>query len=195
MVWQTRDKSILEYKAMAETIYTTVPKGPYLSIADIKDANRRAGYHWFSAEAMRSFACKVYEPVFHGRFFISSEQDKYRAGNPREYSIRYCDNSGQIQTVGDFQQYSSKDKAERALRRFLSGAEEWPRDFRGDPPTFPANPETVKAEIGAAIEAARSAKSRIGHAVSFAENDGNGADLKAELVKAADKLAEAIAAL
>lgn len=179
---------------MSSTAYTTVPKGPYLSIADIKDANQRAGNHWFTPEAMRSFSSKVYEPVYHGRFFISSEQDKYN-NDSREYSIRYADNTGQIQTVGDFQAYATKDKAERALRRFLTGAEPWPLTWRGDPMTFPASPEQAKESIGAALEAAKSAKSRISHAVSFAENDGDGAALKAELVKARESLEQSIAAL
>lgn len=80
-----------------------------------------SGY-WFTRSAMSFFSSRVLwqtlTPIPFGYAFITSEQyvnffTGVRA--PRLYSVRtFCD--GQIETIGEFQQYASRAEAIRAMR-------------------------------------------------------------------------------
>ena len=91
----------------------------FFTIAEIKQANREAGHHWFEPATMRFFRSRVSGPVI-ANMFVSSEDD--RLGGGRLYTIRRANPDGSIDTVGDFQQYGSKAAALRAIRRIAKEA-------------------------------------------------------------------------
>lgn len=98
---------------------------PYRTIQEIKDANKRAGGHWFGEEEMAFFASRIESEVIKGRYFITSEQ--YLATDygktqgftdgPRKYSVRVCDDNGHIETVGEHMAYDTLKQAKEAVER------------------------------------------------------------------------------
>ncbi len=95
---------------------TTITKS-WESVEDIAIANKNIGHHWFDKDSMRFFASRVcWGEVYAGCFFISSEQDKPRQPF-RRYTIRKANDRGEIDTHGDFQQYTSLAMAKRAARK------------------------------------------------------------------------------
>lgn len=93
---------------------TTATKNDvYFTIQQIKDANKAIGNHWFDADTMRFFKCRVSGPVI-ANMFISSE--RFSDDTERRYTIRRCTN-GEISDVGEFQQYRTKAQALAALRK------------------------------------------------------------------------------
>ena len=93
----------------------------FQSIEDIKLANKNRGYHFFDASTMRFFHSRIGNAVYGGRFFITSEQQEYNT--PRLYTIRECSESGDINTVGTFQEYESSIQAKRAILKMLQEQE------------------------------------------------------------------------
>lgn len=92
----------------------------YFTMSAIKTANRAAGRHWFDAATLRFFDGRVGSTVYHGRFFISSEQfqgSRPCFATPRAWTIRACNDRGYIETVGEFQQYDSPQSAVAAVKR------------------------------------------------------------------------------
>ena len=58
------------------------------TMADIKAHAKGAGSHWFDADTMRFFRCRIMPTVYdtpHGLAFVSSEQGP---NTPRAYSVR-----------------------------------------------------------------------------------------------------------
>lgn len=96
----------------------------FRTIQDIINANYKNGGHFFDPESMRFFRSKVYDDVIGGRCFITSEQDisyyPIYHKEPREYTLRSSDEEGNIDTIGEFGQYSS-------LRQVRAAAKEEPR--------------------------------------------------------------------
>ena len=81
--------------------------------------------HWFDKGTMRFFASRLaqtgYENEQSGEvFFVTSEQDKFRDTNPRLYSVRVQRATGEIDTIGEFQGYSSRRVADREARRLAN---------------------------------------------------------------------------
>lgn len=99
------------------------------TIAEAKEANANAGYHWFTPDSMRFFSSRLPKsvlPVDNGALFVSSEQDKsplYHNPMPRRYTIRFIHDSGKIETVGEFQQYATRGGANNRAHRLQL---EWP---------------------------------------------------------------------
>jgi len=91
---------------------------PYNTLADVRNANRQAGYHFFDADTLRFFRGRIIGQLVAGRYFITSEQfvAPYEAPAPRRYTIRYANDDATIDTVGDFQQYATLADARKALR-------------------------------------------------------------------------------
>jgi hypothetical protein len=77
---------------------------PLRSIEDIKDANRRAGHHFFDADSMRFFSSRVLSEVHTlpdgGAIFVTSEQDTF-SGQPRLYTVRRANPDGTIALYAD----------------------------------------------------------------------------------------------
>lgn len=90
----------------------------YHSTEEIREANERAGQHWFSPDTMRFFNSRVLSGVIGGRYFITSE--RYDDGSPRLYTIRVAADDGTIDTVGDFQGYTSANAARRAAEELIA---------------------------------------------------------------------------
>lgn len=88
----------------------------FKTIADVKQCNRT----WFEPGAMRFFRTRVESALIAGRYFITSE--KYSDDAPRLYSIREVDAECEIETVGKFQGYGSREAAKKEVDRLLGRA-------------------------------------------------------------------------
>lgn len=93
------------------------------------ERHTRAGLHWFDREAVNFFACRVLWqtltplPLAPGCFlFVSSEQFRPLHGeaDQRRYTVRFFGKTGDIDTLGDFQQYETANSAKRALREVIA---------------------------------------------------------------------------
>lgn len=89
-------------------------------MAAIRAANKESGQHWFSRATMRFFNCRIVSrrPI-HFRFFITSEQ--YNSDARRLYTIREAMADGSIDTIGEFQGYSSRESALAGLKEHYKG--------------------------------------------------------------------------
>jgi hypothetical protein len=87
----------------------------YGSIAEMREANKASGQHWFDKATLRFFDGIVPEdqPIVHGRFFVSSEQ--FDGRSPRLHTLRHFNAKAGVDTVGSFQQFTSFDEAREAL--------------------------------------------------------------------------------
>lgn len=88
----------------------------YSSIAEVRAANKAAGYNFFARDTMRYFRSRVESKIYGGRYFITSEADYYLSKFPRRYTVRRANDDGSIDTVGDFQAYGHIDDARSAAR-------------------------------------------------------------------------------
>ena len=101
----------------------------FSDIDEIRQANRRIGQHWFDADSLHFFDSRIHNrPLIHGQYFISSEQyhvppcgpsgvhgdnrDTRRGCAARLYTIRIAHPNGQVETVNEFQGYSTYKDAE-----------------------------------------------------------------------------------
>lgn len=72
----------------------------FKSIHEVRVANKSSGYFFFSRNTMRFFDSRIESKLYHGRFFITSEQLHGSLGsNPRKYTIRYAKDDGGITPV------------------------------------------------------------------------------------------------
>jgi hypothetical protein len=84
------------------------------TIEAIREADSRAGRHFFSPDTMRFFRSRVLPTVFQGPggvYFITSEQFVGSDGvsKPRKYTVRnFTSDPVDIRTVSDFNQTSKK---------------------------------------------------------------------------------------
>ena len=88
----------------------------YKNFAEMKRANEAVGNYWFDADAMRFFSSKLHHPIYpisRGAYFVSSE--RFHEDAERRFSVRLCDRSGVVSTVGDFRQYETKAQAVNAI--------------------------------------------------------------------------------
>ena len=89
--------------------------GEYYGLENLRNAHSG---HWFSPGAMRFFnsrlGSEVY-PVPSGWIFVSSE--RFDQNCDRMYTIRKMDQFGDVDTVGEFQAFSSSAAARRAMRK------------------------------------------------------------------------------
>ena len=100
------------------------PTFTYRTIEDVKAANRAVGGHWFDADTMRFFHTRIESGLIacdwqaasdnvaatprKGRFITS---ERCHEGDDRRYTIREAQPDGSIETIGRFQQYSTRDEA------------------------------------------------------------------------------------
>ena len=98
-------------KETIEMASTTEQRTGYADLSDFQDANRRAGYHFFDADALRFFRSKLPDhTMYAGRFFITSEQFEGSDGHrePRRYTVRNARLDGSTGgDVGGFQQWET----------------------------------------------------------------------------------------
>lgn len=98
-----------------------------IGMNSIRHRAKEAGSHWFDADSMRFFRSRVGSGGYvheDGRiFFVSSERFVSSTGwSPgRKYSVRVMTPDGNVDTVGEFQQYASRSGADAAARRAAYG--------------------------------------------------------------------------
>ncbi len=112
----------------------------FASIAEIREANKSLGHHWFDPDAMEAFGTTIESEVIGGRYFVTGEQDRglfsdlYASaavivgcdpadaavglanGGQRRFTVREASAHGAICTVGEFGQYDTRDDAISAAR-------------------------------------------------------------------------------
>ncbi len=86
----------------------------YKNIEAIKRANKRAGQFWFNRDTMIFFNCCIHGGVIKGKYFISSEQNKL--DDPRLFTVRMINEKGEIETIGEFQQYKTEVEARATFK-------------------------------------------------------------------------------
>lgn len=83
--------------------------------------------HWFSKSTLRFFNSRLSEKLHYGKrciYFVSSEAAPMPP-NPRRYSVRrYNTETGDISTMGEFQQYKSSQAANTAAQALASAESE-----------------------------------------------------------------------
>ncbi|GAF70189.1 unnamed protein product [marine sediment metagenome] len=90
-----------------------------------EDVERLHTGYWFSSESKRFFSSRVAQTAYKNEetdiaYFVSSEQ--FDSTSPRLYTVRACDlNTGDINTVGVFQEYSTSREATREAQRLAEG--------------------------------------------------------------------------
>lgn len=110
------------FPLIPESEASILPTWRKFSIDEIMQHNARAGYHFFEPATMRFFRSRVLPGVYHvgdrWNIFITSERFVTLYGTPaqRMYTIRQLERDGGIETIGEFQQYTSADSARRAIR-------------------------------------------------------------------------------
>jgi hypothetical protein len=100
-----------------------------ITMAEIRQRNRAAGYHYFSKATMRFFASRIESRPYAGPggvFFITSEQylnaARPGAAGPRLYSVRRFDtNTGECFTEGQFHRIGQIEEARRLARQAAKG--------------------------------------------------------------------------
>lgn len=115
-----------------------------------RNANQRAGYHFFDASTMRFFGSrlprKVY-PVPNGALFVTSEQRPAGYGEdlaPRRYTVRFIHDIGLTHTIGEFQAFTTREGANRYARLLVA---EWTASTYFGEYRNPRNGRTVPVAV------------------------------------------------
>ena len=80
----------------------------YYTIEEIKEANRKAGQHFFDADTLRFFSSRISDVYcgLGGVFFVTSEKKCFN-DTTRVFTVRkFNSDNGHIDTVGNFGQLS-----------------------------------------------------------------------------------------
>ncbi len=105
----------------------------YIDTYDLKLLNKQHGFFFFEPGTMRFFASRVSQEAYLTEdkalaYFVSSEQFKssanwdYDTRKKRLYTVRVCNlSTGDVDTVGEFQAYSTSASAHRAAKKLASG--------------------------------------------------------------------------
>jgi hypothetical protein len=98
------------------------------TIADIRAANKAAGFYFFSPKTMKAFASKVDRTAYAGPggvYFVTSEQFTPSTGrpDPRKYTVRrFNRESGDVTTVsGTHMKYYDVSFAREEAKRLAQG--------------------------------------------------------------------------
>lgn len=86
------------------------------NITEVKAANKNKGQHFFSKNTLAFFGSKVYPELYTvaGRQFFITSEDNFNC-TERGYTIREVMSDGDIETIGDFLQYATKEQATFAI--------------------------------------------------------------------------------
>jgi hypothetical protein len=97
-----------------------------MTMQDIREANQRTGRFFFSPDTMRFFRSRALSSVYEGVggvYFITSERFVGSEGaQPRRYTVRRVESSGDINTATVFNQLT-RSKAHIAARMLAHGHE------------------------------------------------------------------------
>jgi hypothetical protein len=105
------------------------PNAQFSSIADLAEANRAAGGHWFDPESKRFFRSRIAPGLYRGQrliWFVSSEKSGWEDSSPRKFTVRVFDpTDAGVDSVGELfahRDLSSARAAARSLaKRDLAG--------------------------------------------------------------------------
>ena len=104
----------------------------YKTIQDIRAAHTARGGYFFSPATIRLFSSRILSPVFPGGIFVTSERDSgvftsngFMAAwdGERRYTVRVCRPDGDIDTVSEFGQFSTRSAALAWARGYSAGVE------------------------------------------------------------------------
>ena len=91
-----------------------------IPISEIKELNQKAGNYWFEPDTLRFFKSRLDKYAYkkgNKAYFVSSEQSPYGS---RMYSVRVADlKTGNINTVGDFMKYGSRESALKEIKKII----------------------------------------------------------------------------
>lgn len=108
------------------------------TVAEIREANDKGGFYFFSPETMRFFNSRVLPGVYHDTanertLFVTSERFEEE---PRRYTLRYAALNGDVGTLGDHQQYATLKEARQAARDASDAAYTWIMYMHFNGPSF-----------------------------------------------------------
>lgn len=89
---------------------------PFDTIGDVKAANARAGFHFFSPGTLRFFSSRISSTVYGHGVIVTSERNEYD-DQPRRYSVRLALPTGEIETLGEFQCFATSGQAHAFARK------------------------------------------------------------------------------
>jgi len=87
------------------------------NMVQIKKANEAISHCWFSEATMNFFNTNIESGVFYGKYFITSER---HPGKSRHFNIRMANEDGSIDTIGDFNKFSTLAAARNELERIVN---------------------------------------------------------------------------
>lgn len=90
------------------------------TMTDVKRVNKAKSQrdgraYWFDKGVMRFFNTRLHGGLIGFRYFVTSE--RYDTSYPLQFSVRQVQPDGGIDTVGDFQDYSTLESAKDAAKR------------------------------------------------------------------------------
>ena len=88
----------------------------FKTINEIKEANKDAGYFFFSPDTMRTFNSRVASGVLKGRYFVTREDNFDRS--KFRYSVRMARDNGSIERLGKFNGFNSLETAKTFIKTF-----------------------------------------------------------------------------
>ena len=89
------------------------------TMSHIKSFCWNRGSHFFSPDTMRFFSSRIQTtPPYKGRVFVTSE--RYNWNHPRLYTVRVVHPSGNIETIGDFQGFTSRQSAHSYAKAYAA---------------------------------------------------------------------------
>ena len=93
---------------------------PYLwTMNQLERYNGNRNYYFFQPDTMRFFSSRIQTlPPYKGRVFVTSERRNWNS--PRLYSVRVIQPSGNIETIGDFQGFTSRQSAHRFAESYAA---------------------------------------------------------------------------
>lgn len=113
---------------------------PFASIAAVRAANSL----WFSPDTMRWFGSRVETALLGKRYFVTSEKGAHD-GDPRRFTIREVTPSADIETVGEFRAYATKQEARAEALRLLAAI------ASAEPSAAPGEYETPTSFVGRVV--------------------------------------------
>ena len=128
MAGSTRSSGMKLNRTKSVTMKQFIESGNYLE-DEIKRRAKKGSPHFFDADTMRFFSSRISEVMWQDGdvknyqtnpiYFITSEADKgsvQHAGSARAFTVRKIDAGGDINKVGEFQGYSTLNKARKAIK-------------------------------------------------------------------------------
>lgn len=98
------------------------PFFPFASVADVRIANKFAGFYFFSRETMKMFGSKIESALYAGTLFITSEESW--GEEDRHYTVRYVVPTGEVLTLEGASQLGSIDEARNIARTVAKALKE-----------------------------------------------------------------------